>query len=87
MPSDMDDWYLFEKLESDILRKKWDDEKYLEWKRERAQKKADQERFQEMVQLESMKVIQRMRDEDILDSENLEELKNVHKLADLKWER
>ncbi|CAG9937687.1 unnamed protein product [Clonostachys rosea f. rosea IK726] len=86
-PSDMDDWHLFEKLESDILRKKWDDERYLEWKRERAQKKADQEQFQEMVQLESMKIIQKMRDEDILDSENMEELKFVHKIADLKWER
>jgi hypothetical protein len=83
----MDDWHLFEKLESDILRKKWDDERYLEWKRERAQKKADQEQFQEMVQLESMKIIQKMRDEDILDSENMEELKFVHKIADLKWER
>ncbi|CAH0049222.1 unnamed protein product [Clonostachys solani] len=86
-PSDIDDWNLFEKLESDILKKKWDDERHLEWKRERAQKRADQEQFQEMVQLESMKVIQKMRDEDILDSENMEELKFVHKLADLKWER
>lgn len=44
-PSQLDDWYLFEKLEGDKIKQKLGEVGYLEWKLRRQQEKNDREEW------------------------------------------
>lgn len=86
-PSQIDDWYLVEKLEGDMVKSRCGEARFLEWKAAKAQEREDKEQAERTVNLESAAAIREWVEQRQKEGRDTKGLERYQKLSDLKWER
>ncbi|KFH49037.1 hypothetical protein ACRE_002260 [Hapsidospora chrysogenum ATCC 11550] len=86
-PSQIDDWYLVEKLEGEMVKSCCGEARFLEWKAAKAQEWEDKEQAERTVNLESAAAIREWVEQRQQEGRDTKGLQRYRKLSDLKWER
>jgi hypothetical protein len=81
----MDDWLLIDKLEGELVRKKWGEEHFAAWKLARAKHRMDKDESQAKMEADCEPELREYVENKTADGKT-ESIITVHKIRDLKWE-
>lgn len=86
-PSQIDDWRLYEKYEGEMVRSRFGDGRFREWKMYKAQETMDREQGERMADFEGMNTIRQWIVKRKELGQDIREMDKVRRLSDLKWDR
>lgn len=86
-PSQVDEWRLYEKHEGEMIRSRYGEGRFLEWKMYKAQETMDREQASRMADFEGMNAIGQWVAEKKKKGIDTQGLDKVRRLSELKYER
>lgn len=86
-PSQVDDWKLYEKHEGEMIRSRFGEGEFLEWKMYKAQETMDREQAERMADFEGTNMIGQWIVQRKEMGKDAGEMDKVRRLSDLKWDR
>lgn len=86
-PSQVDEWRLYEKHEGEMIRSRYGEGRFLEWKMYKAQETMDREQAERMTDFEGMNIIEQWIAKRRKSGDDLKGMDKIRRVSDLKWER